>query len=177
MNWSRAFVELDTTVHNRKSFDCGKEELNLFFYTRAARHMETGISTTMVLPAAEDLSDPLTPVCAFYTITPGAISRETLPNQMSKKLPLYPVPIFLLAQLAVHQHCQGQGLGKITLIKALEKLWQINAYMRAYAVLVDCLDDEAEQFYTMYGFEVLTTHHGRTRMFLPMTVVGQLFQQ
>jgi GNAT superfamily N-acetyltransferase len=94
-----------------------------------------------------------------------------------KKLPRYPVPVFLLAQLAVHSEYHGHGLGKITLIKALEYLWEINSHMRAYAIIVDCLNEVAENFYSKYGFEVLCCQKSKARMFMPMKIVGQLFQQ
>ena len=45
------FIELNKTLHDRKSFDCGREELNAFLTQSAARHREAGISKTMVLPA------------------------------------------------------------------------------------------------------------------------------
>ena len=44
------FVELDKLIHDRKSFDCGRDELNAFLSGSAARHREAGISRTMVLP-------------------------------------------------------------------------------------------------------------------------------
>jgi len=49
--------------------------------------------------------------------------------------------------------------------------------MKAYAIIVDCLNEKAEHFYSKYGFEVLRCHNGRVRMFMPMKIVGQLFQQ
>lgn len=139
--------------------------------------MEAGISRTMVLPATHPLPNGKYPICAFYTIAPSSVKRSNLPNQLSKKLPAYPIPVFLLAQLAVHSEYHGQGLGKIALIKALEYFWDINAHMRAYAVIVDCLNKEAETFYTKYGFEPLCTQNNRLRMFMPMKVVSQLFQK
>jgi len=93
---------------------------------------------------------------------------------MAKKLPRYPIPVFW-AQLAVHQEFHGSGLGKVSLIKALEYLWEINAHMRAYAIVVDCLTKQAESFYAKYGFDVLCEINGRVRMFIPMKTVGQLF--
>ncbi len=175
MSWADTFVELDKTIHDRASFDCGEEELNTFLQTQAAKHMEVGVSRTMLLPASVPLPDGKYPVCSFYTITPGSISRETLPEALAKKLPRYPVPVFILAQLAVHSEYHGQGLGKITLIKALEYLFKVNAHMRAYAIIVDCLNNGAEQFYLKYGFEELCKHNGRTRMFIPIKTVAQLF--
>ena len=175
MSWSKAFLELDKAVHDRASFDCGEQELNQFLHTQAAKHMHAGISRTMVLPASNPLPNKKTPICAFYSIAPSSISWDTLPESSAKKLPKYPVPVFLLAQLAVHREFHGEGLGKICLIKALEYLWDINAHMRAYAIVVDCLTENAERFYAKYGFEILCKENDRTRLFISMKTVGQLF--
>ncbi len=176
MNWSKSFVELDKKTHDRASFFCGELELDQFIKKQAVRHMQSGISRTMVLPAQKPLLDGKYPICAFYTIAPGSISRQSLPDKVAKKLPSYPIPIFLLAQLAVHQQFKGKGLGKISLVKALEHLLEISVHMRAYAVVVDCLNPEIQVFYEQYGFEVLQQQEGRTRMFLPMKTVKALFE-
>lgn len=171
------FVELDKKHHDRSSFDCGEADLIQFLHQFAAKHMEAGISRTLVLPATHPLPDGKLPICAYYTIAPSSIRRETLPTAMAKRLPHYPVPVFLIAQLAVHQAYQGKGLGKIALVKALEYLYQINAHMRAYAIVVDCLNDQAHAFYTRYGFELLCQHNGHNRLFLPMKTVVGLFDE
>ncbi|MGO0306020.1 GNAT family N-acetyltransferase [Endozoicomonas acroporae] len=168
-------MELDKGIHDRASFDCGETELNLFIQTQASKHMQAGISRTMVLPASNPFPNQKIPICAFYSITPGSICRDTLPEALVKKLPRYPVPVFLIAQLAVHREFQGEGLGKICLVNALKYLWEINAHMRAYAIIVDCLTDAAETFYAKYGFAVLCEHNGKVRMFLPMKTVARLF--
>ncbi|PSW20200.1 N-acetyltransferase [Photobacterium sanctipauli] len=177
MSWLKEFVELDKQIHDRLSFDCGEKELNIFIKTQASKHMQAGISRTMVLPAKTPLPNQKRPICSFYTIAPSSICRETLPKSLSKKLPRYPIPVFLLAQLAVHTEYHGCGLGKTSLIKALQYLWEINAHMRAYAVVVDCLTPEAENFYRKYGFEFLCQHNGRARMYLPMKTIEQLFSR
>ncbi len=175
MSWGNAFEELSKAKHDRNSFDCGEIVLNGFLKTQAAKHMLAGISRTMVLPSAQPQFNQKYTICAFYSIAPSAIARETLPASLAKKLPQYPVPVFLLAQLAVHKQFYGQGLGKISLIRALEYLWKVNQYMSAYAVVVDCLNDVAKMFYAKFGFAVLCEHNGRIRMFLPMKTVAQLF--
>ncbi len=173
---SDTFVQLDKNLHERNNFDCGEEELNKFLKTQAVKHMKIGISRTMVLPSVQPTDTQKYAICAFYSITPSSISRATLPQNLAKKLPHYPVPVFLLAQLAVDKHCHGQGLGKISLVHALKHLWQINQHMPAYAVVVDCLTQSAENFYSKFGFQYLCEHNGRVRLFLPMKIVGQLFQ-
>jgi GNAT superfamily N-acetyltransferase len=176
VKWSNEFVELDKSIHDRGQFDCGEQELNTFIQTQAAKHMTVGISRTLLLPAVNVLPNGRIPICSFYTIAPGSIERKTLPKTLSKKLPHYPVPVFLLAQLAIDAKCLNQGLGKITLIKALENLWKINSRMRAYAVIVDCLNENAKQFYEKFGFEILCSHNERIRMYIRMNTISQLFE-
>ncbi len=180
MSLSNEFIELDKAIHERTLFECGEAELDAFLRTQAAKHMRIGISRTLVLPAGIPLQNGKYPIRAFYTIAPSSIKRETFPKALAKKLPRYPVPVFLLAQMAVHVEHQGQGLGKTTLLKALENLLNINAHMRAHAVIVDCLNRKAENFYLKYGFEPLCQQNGRTRMlrmFLPMKTIERLFKQ
>lgn len=176
MPWQKEFVELNKQVHDRNSFDCREVELNDFLKTKALRHMKAGISRTMVLPALSSQTNNKFSICSFYSITVSTIKRESLPNSLAKKLPQYPIPGFLVGQLAVDKEFHGQGLGRMTLIKSLEHLWQINNHMKAYAVIVDCLNDNAQSFYAKYGFKDLYIHNGKLRMFLPMNTLEMLFK-
>jgi len=170
----KKFIELDKKRHDRVSFNCNATALNHFLQKFSAKHMQAGISRTMVLPATSLLDNDKQAICSFYTIAPGAIARKNLPVSLANKLPHYPVPVFLLAQLAVDQQFQSQGLGKITLLCALKHLYEVSLQMKSYAVVVDCLDDEAQSFYSRYGFEKLDSDN--VKMFLPMKTIVQLFE-
>lgn len=170
------FQELGKTHHDRESFDCGAIELNDFIRAMALRHMKAGISRTMVLPRSDTNVNGKQSICAFFTVAPSAVERETFSEREAKRLPKYPIPVFLIAQLAVDQKVHGTGLGKITLIKSLEYLYKVNAFMRAYAVVVDCLTKDEKPFYEKYGFRSLGNFRGHERMFIPMKIVEKLFE-
>jgi hypothetical protein len=173
---SSFFVPLNKKLHNRESFDCGQPELNNYLRKMAAVHMKAGVGHTMVLPSDSADSSGKLPICSFFTVAPGSIRRADLPNSIAGGLPRYPVPVFLLAQLAVNIQCRGTGLGRITLVRALEHLNRIHSLIKAYAVVVECLNESAEQFYIKFGFSRLCSFEGRTRLFLPMKTVSALFQ-
>ena len=170
MNPSSFFVELDKSVHDRKSFDCGEEELNRFLQQFAARNRIAGTSKTIVLPAIENKSI----ICAWYTLAHGSVDKHTLPRAMTKRLSNYPVPIMLIAQLAVHREMQGQGLGTRTLIDALSRAYEIDSYLPYWAVIVDALNDNAQKFYESFGFQAIGNQSHRVRLFLPMTRVKEI---
>ena len=174
MRWANAFVELNKSSHNRRIFDCGRDEPTDFLRTKALRHMQAGISRTMVLPEEGISADSKTGICAYYTITPSLIESADLPQREARKLPRYPIPVFLIAQLAVHCELHGKGLGKVTLYRAVHHLCQISEHLPAYAIVVDALDNAVEGFYAKFGFQFLCVHQNRKRLFLSMKTALEL---
>jgi GNAT superfamily N-acetyltransferase len=103
------------------------------------------------------------------------LKRESLPAALARKLPRYPIPVSLIAQLAVYLKAQGRGLGKITLIRALAYSLEINIHLPSYTIVVDALSDQVQAFYEQYGFNVLDHHCERVRPYIPIKTVEQLF--
>ena len=65
MKLGTKFLELDKAVHDRISFDCGAEELNVFFKTKAAKHMKVGVN-----PGVWFICQPPTAALHHQAITP-----------------------------------------------------------------------------------------------------------
>ena len=170
------FVRLDTARHDRRGFDCGEPELNRFLREQAAKHEQQQISRTWVLPDPTGAPEPngQAPIAAFFTLAYAAVDRDDLPPELAKRLPRWPIPVFLIGQLAVARARRGQGLGTATLGAALRRLVAVqDEQVPAYAVVVDCLDESVARFYARQGFSPMNAPGTRARMFLPMRVARQ----
>lgn len=78
---------------------------------------------------------------------------EDASGRAAKGQPAYPIPVILLARLAIDKSEQGQGLGKALLKNALQRSVQASNEIGARAVLVHAIDEEAKAFYKHFGFE------------------------
>ncbi len=140
--------------------------------------MDVGVNYTWVVPAAGTPKGEKKQICAWYTLNIAHIRHESLPPESAKHLPRYPLPVFVLAQLAVDMRCQGQGLGDATFINALRRCTQLSqqGQIAAIAVVVDVLNDRAMGFYRRYPDlkPLYLSDHALPRLFIPMHVVRQI---
>lgn len=83
-------------------------------------------------------------ICAYFTIASTTLHLEELPVKLARKLPLYPIPVILIAQLAVDSVYQGQGVGSTCLINAMKHAYEANHQIPAYAIVVDAIDNEVK---------------------------------
>ncbi|WP_040848417.1 GNAT family N-acetyltransferase [Thiofilum flexile] len=149
MAFIQTIVPLDKTCHDLKSFDCGQLAMNQFLNRFAVKHAELGLSSTWVL--VEESTEIKQPIAAYYTLAGVTVSRASIPTQQS--LPSYPIPVIMLARLAIAKQHQGKGLGAKVLISALRHAVQLAQQgLPAYGVILDALDDSALQFYQHFEF-------------------------
>lgn len=148
MALEQEFFAADKSLHDLKAFDCGKPAMNEFLARYAIKHGALGLSLTYVLP--EKHTGTKAPIAAYYTLASSTITRETIPTTQS--LPSYPVPVVILARLAVHKHHQGRGLGGKTLVYALRQAARLTkSGLPAYGLILDAIDEQALAFYQHYG--------------------------
>lgn len=174
MRFQPDFETLEKAKHNRNAFSSGKPELDDFIKTKAYKHQTQGISRTFVLPSIDPAANNKHDIVAFFTLAPSEVKRDTFPAKLAKKLPNYPIPVILIAQLAVDESMHGQKLGGVTLIQCIKHICKIAIELAGVAIVVDCLDDEARSFYEHYGFEFLCQHNGKDRLFLPIATAQQM---
>ena len=101
------------------------------------------------------------------------MSFAHLPAKISKKMPKHPIPVILLARLAVDRTMQGKGLGRGLLMDALHRALEVSQSLGVYAVEVDALDQNAKSFYEKYGFAPLPDQE--LHLYLPMTTIEKTF--
>src|SRR5262249_18251057 len=96
-------------------------------------------------------------VVGYYTLAVASARREETPARVAKGLAAHPVPVILLARLAVDGREKGKGLGTGLLKDALLRVGQAADIVGCRAVMVHAKDDEAKAFYQRFGFEPSAT--------------------
>ena len=147
--------------------------MNDFLHRYALRNRKLGLSATWVLPLSDlESGSRKQPVAAYYTLASSTVRREEIPVQRS--LPGYPVPVVLLARLAVHRQFQGRGLGEKTLVTALrQSVVLVQRGLPALGLVLDVIDEQALSFYQTFNlFQSFTDDP--LRLFVPMSVLEQV---
>jgi len=131
--------------HPIETFDCGREELNRYLQRFVWQNQQAGAAQTYIGVAGGA-------VIGYYTLAVGHVTREDAPERLTKGLARHPVPIMLLARLAVDHPWQGKGVGKALLKDAMLRTLQAAdiAGMRAFAVHAKV--DEARRYYLKFDF-------------------------
>ena len=146
---NRSVIKLLDKKHNRNDFDCGNELLNNYLKTQAGQDIKRKLSACFVLTEKETNN-----IQGYYTLSNNSIPLSSFPEQIKKKLPnsYDSIPTTLLGRLAIDKNCQGKGFGKILLIDALKRSYEISKEIGSFAVVVDPIDEKAELFYEKYDF-------------------------
>ncbi len=156
-----------TKTHDRLSFNCGDEILNLYLREIAGQDAKRHAAVVFVLITRDEPQR----IRGFYTLSASSVNLVDLPDRLRKHLPRYPeVPVTLLGRSAVDLAFQGQGIGKLLLVDALQRSYVHSASIAAAAVVVDAKSADAERFYRHFGFQSLCN----ARLFLPMKTVAQI---
>lgn len=156
--------------HKKADFSCGMEMLDNYIHKQANQDIKRKLAACFVIKEPEtDL------IKGYYTLSNSNIPLEGIPNEIRRKLPsaYEAIPTTLLGRLAIDTKFQGQGIGKLILVDALKRSYELSKIIGSFAVVVDPIDQNAEKFYEKYGFIKLPDSK---KMFLPMKTIGQLFE-
>src|SRR5690606_33257708 len=126
--------------HDVDAFGCGKEALDRFLQRHALVNQKAGSAQTYVVCRGEQR------VAGYYSLAVGAVEHADVPGRVSKGLARHPIPVMLLARLAIDRSEQGKGLGKALLKAALLRPAQAADIAGIRALFVHAKDDEARSW-------------------------------
>jgi len=131
--------------HGLEEFDCGKELLNRFLLRNALQNQQASASQTYVACTGRR-------VIGYHTLVVGEVAHAAAPERLTKGLARHPVPIMLLARLAVSLDWQKRGTGSALLKDALLRTLQAADIAGIRAFAVHAKDEEARGFYEHFDF-------------------------
>ena len=129
-----------------ESFDCGQAALNQFLQRYALVNQKAHSAQTYVCCLG-------TQVVGFYSLSVGSVDVADAPTRVAKGLARYPVPVMILARLAVSLDHQGKGLGRALLKDSLLRTAQAADLAGIRCLVVHAKDDTARQWYASWEFE------------------------
>lgn len=131
--------------HRVEGFACGEPLLDEWLRRRALANQMTGASRSFVV------TDETGQVVAYYAIAAGAVSHQTASGRIRRNMP-DPIPVMVLARLAIDQRFQGQRLGAAMLQDAVHRSLAVAQHAGLRALLVHAMNERARRFYAHYGF-------------------------
>lgn len=134
-----------TVNHQLDSFSCGETELDNWLKKRAMANQLRGASRTFVV------TDKQNSVLGYYALAGGAVALQAATANVRRNMP-DPLPVLVLARLAVDTRAQGMKVGAGLLQDAVQRAVNVSQNTGVRALLVHALNDRAKQFYQHYGF-------------------------
>ncbi len=135
-----------TRSHDRSRFDCGVLALDEYLKQYALQNQKRHAARIYVATRGNR-------IVGYYTLAFGSVGVDEAPTSVKAGLAKHPIPVILLARLAVDTTERGQGLGAGLLKDALLRTVQAAEIAGLRAMIVHAKDDAAKAFYEKYGFE------------------------
>ena len=156
------FETLDAKKHDRVTFDCGVEALNLYLQRFANQDQQRSLTRVYVLANNRN-------ILGYYSISAHSVPRDTLPDDI--QLGSYnEIPFLLLGRLAVDIKYQGQGYGDALIIHAFQTTVAAAERIGILGMIVDSKDDKSTAFYEGFGFKRL--EGTKERLVLPISIIS-----
>ena len=159
MNLQLSAPQALAAVHRLAEFSCGEASLDDWLKRRALANQLSGASRTFVVVDDDQRG------VGYYAMAAGAVSHQMAVSGIRRNMP-DPIPVLVLARLAIDERAQGIKLGAALLQDAVRRALAVSQNAGVRALLVHALNDRAKLFYEHYGFQASTLH--------PMTLMLRL---
>jgi GNAT superfamily N-acetyltransferase len=131
--------------HQTENFASGVASLDDWLKYRARTNQASGASRTFVVCDKHR-------VVAYYALASGAIHTDSASGRFRRNMP-EPIPVAILARLAVDRSCQGQGLGRAMFRDGARRILNAADIIGIRGIIVHAISEEAKAFYLALGFD------------------------
>jgi GNAT superfamily N-acetyltransferase len=145
--------------HRLDDFSCGKASLDDWLVRHARQAQASGSAKTFVVADSRR-------VAGYFSLAVGQVDSVEAPERMRKGMGQYPIPVVLLARLAVDSAYQGQGIGVGMLQDAIRRTLLIAEQAGIHAMLTHPIDADADAFYRRFGFASSPVREGQLLLLL-----------
>ena len=135
-------------THTLDGFDCGRPELDTWLIKHAFASDAARSARTYVISDAEQER-----VVGYHALAAGSVERDAGTVRVTRGMPRHPIPVVLLARLAVDHTVAGKGIGSWLLCDAMTRAMAAADAIGIRAMLVHAIDDNARAFYIHHGLE------------------------
>ncbi len=131
--------------HVLSAFACGNPNLDEWLIRYARQAHTSGSARTFVVTESNK-------VVGYYSLTVGQIEPLDAPERIQKGMGRHPIPVIILARLAVSKSHHGLGIGRGLLQDAIRRSLAITEQAGIRALLTHPIDENAANFYRRFGF-------------------------
>ena len=131
--------------HEIGDFTSGVGSLDEWLKRRALANQASGAARTFVVCEADK-------VVGYYALASGAVRVAAALGRFRRNMP-DPIPIVVLARLAVDRSYQGRSLGRALVRDAARRVVNAADAIGIRGILVHAISDDAKAFYLALGFE------------------------
>ena len=132
--------------HDFENFRCGEPSLDAWLIRRARANQVSGASRTYVVCVNQT-------VIAYYALASGVVTVESSPGRFRRNMP-DPIPVAILARLAVDLSWHGRGIGRAMFRDAARRVANAADAIGIRGIVVHAISEEAKNFYLALGFDV-----------------------
>ena len=159
--------EAISSQHDRAGFDCGSDDLNEYLRRYARQNHDRSHTKTYV---AVPITEP-SRILGYYSITPASVDFDTVSENLTRRFPRYPLPVFLLARLAVHRNLQRQGIGSELFLAAGLRCLRAADEVGGLALFIEAKDEPAASWYRRLG--AITPLDSEFRLIMPLATIAR----
>jgi len=150
-----------SSVHQLAEFVSGEAVLDEWLKQRGLKNQALGAARTFVICKTGTKQ-----VAGFYSLATGSVNHTQATGNLRRNMP-DPIPVIILARLAVDVSLRGNGLGADLLHDAVLRCYRVAENIGVRAIMVHALTEEAKAFYIHHGFKASQTQERTLFLRLP----------